>query len=232
MQLQKSSTAITKENYWTELAKINISASLSVFDAVNMGLPEISTLNRGAGSRENGLTFFKLIVLDILEFYGKEWPGSQIDSVADVLCTEYYYWSMAEAKHFAAKVKSGHYQDSIENISSNYIVKAALAYNSELLEARVMINDKRPQFQVEGPTVKSERISAFFNEFISTWESNIENERKARDEAYTAKQNGYQEKIREIFIEQLKDPSKLEDFRKHCQETGKSFNLIMEQLGL
>lgn len=115
---------------------------MSIFEAASIGLPQISFLNRGTNSIENGLTHFKLIVLDILEFYGKEWPKGQIDSVSQTLFTEYYYWTLAEAKHFVCKLKAGHYQDSIENISSQYIVKAAGFYDTDLIEARKIMSDK------------------------------------------------------------------------------------------
>lgn len=202
-ELQKQSTQITSQDYWLELQRINIPASISIFEAVGAKFPAISSLNTGTGSRENGLTFFKLLVLDILEFYGKEWNPSQIDSVADTLFTEYYYWSGVEAKHFVSKLKAGHFQEGIENISSNYIVKAALTYDDELLQARKMAYDKKPNQSLSevGNYVDPELVFKAIGDFKNMVIKSIDEEQVKEEKNHQQIRKEHELKILKLYCD-------------------------------
>lgn len=208
---------------------------MSVFQAATLCLPEISSLNRGFKGPENGVTFFKLLVLDILDFYGKDWIGKQIDSVAETLFSEYYYWTLAEAKHFISKLKAGHFQESIENISSNYITKAAGTYDAELLEARKLIHDKKVEIKEKeghGEWVDPEKVFETVGEFTKKLRDNIEKEQIVLESSYKEQREALQEKQHDEMVAYLNNPVHMDLFIKRCEDNGEDYRKILEQLGL
>lgn len=72
--------------------------------------PELSTVNRGTGSKENGITMFEIVILMVLEFYGVEWSKLQIRESAEMAFGEYYWMQLAELKHFVLKAKQGDFR--------------------------------------------------------------------------------------------------------------------------
>lgn len=50
---------------------------------------------------------YELIILMILEFYGVEWKDELVSETAEMLYDDYYWFTIAELKHFMLMCKSG-----------------------------------------------------------------------------------------------------------------------------
>lgn len=181
-------------------------------DVVKMGLPQISTINRGQMSKEAGITVFETMILDLLEYYGVEWNPPQIRSVAELMFDEYYYWSLAELKHFILKVKRGDYGKLFGKFSPSNIVDYASTYNSELLVARSTY--RKPEPEQTGEFVSSERIRAALGEFADKWEQNIREQKKAANEEEKRQKEQERDKM----------------LRKYCEAHGIDLETLRAEL--
>lgn len=84
-----------------------VKAETTALEVIKSGTPSISSFNRGTGSTENGILVIEMCTLQVLEWYGVEWAGSQIRECAEMIHSEYHWLLLAEMKHFVLKAKRG-----------------------------------------------------------------------------------------------------------------------------
>jgi hypothetical protein len=98
--------AITKDNWQSELARLPIKVDSPPSEVLRLGTPQVSALNAGTGSKENGITVFEVLVQAIVKFYGTGW-GAQQREVAEIMHGKYYWLHLAEIRQFSMKAKAG-----------------------------------------------------------------------------------------------------------------------------
>ncbi len=161
-----------------------MTASMAQLDIVKLNAPSISMLNAGTGSREAGITAFEFTILELLEYFHIEWSEYQIREVSEVLFGEYYYWSIAELKHFIMKVKAGNYGKIYGKLAPGNVVQYAGEYNSEVLFARAgrerVKSVSLPDASIE--YLPAGKLKEGFTEFLDTWGKNLQEERQRKEE--------------------------------------------------
>lgn len=91
------------------MAAVQVTAHSSQLEVLAIKTPEVSTICRGTGSKENGYEIYQLIILMILDFYGVNWKDAQIRECSELLYDDWYFLTLAELKHFTLRAKTGHY---------------------------------------------------------------------------------------------------------------------------
>lgn len=160
---------------------------MTQMEIVKIGGSAISVVNQNTGTKENGITIFECTVLDLLEFFGLEWSVNQIRGASEILFDEYYYWTLAELKHFSLKTKKGDFGKVYGKFSPSTLMECASAYDSEILTARAsylpVVKEVEP---VE--YVPQERVSEALNSFISQWEEELAKSEKKESNTASDKQ--------------------------------------------
>lgn len=156
-------------------------------EIVKIGGSAISVVNQNAGTKENGITIFECTVLDLLEFFGLEWSVNQIRGASEILFDEYYYWTLAELKHFSLKTKKGDFGKVYGKFSPSTLMECASAYDSEILTARASY---LPVVKEADPVeyVPQEKVSEALNSFVSQWEAELAKSEKKEDNTASDKQ--------------------------------------------
>lgn len=115
-----------------------VTASQGQMEILSKPTPELSTVNRGTGSKENGILIFETIILMILEFYGLEWSALQIRECAEMGFAEYYWLQVGELKHFVLKAKQGDFRDEkdFSRLTPVMLMMWFKAYANESLRIR------------------------------------------------------------------------------------------------
>lgn len=114
---------------------------MSQTQVLSLNTPAISTVNVGQANTENGITVFEEVILQILSFGGVKWQPLQIRECAEILFSEYFWFSLAELKFFALKVKQGDTNmfkclDEYGGITPVKMLQCAREYSFKCLDAR------------------------------------------------------------------------------------------------
>jgi hypothetical protein len=129
-------TQITKENWASVWQEIKVSASLHPAEIISLNTPQLSTINYGTGSTENGITLIEAIIVSLLDFYGLEWSAFQIRDTAELWHQEYYWLHIAELKHFITRCKSGKFGKLYGKFSPSVLMSWLDEYATESIEVR------------------------------------------------------------------------------------------------
>lgn len=132
----KSLTQITKQTYLDVWKAIQVTSTMVAAEIQGMKTPEISTINRGEGNKEAGISLYEFVVLGLLEFYGCEWSAVQIREAAEILFSEYYWFHIAELKHLIVRIKSGDMGKVFGKFSPAQLMEFFSAYADESFKAR------------------------------------------------------------------------------------------------
>lgn len=173
----------------------------------------ISTINAGTGNKEAGITVFELTILSIMEFYSVEWSEFQVREVAEMLYADCYWFSLAELKHFALRVKKADFKplEDYSKFAPKHIMQCATIYANDCLVARGQFNFLKHQEKPEDPNVKyvdPEVVSAGLKDFVSKLTSEINEERENEEDSARLKEE------RRKWIEEQGDNLNWAEFQK------------------
>lgn len=183
---------LTPKTWQRELNKVEISSGTQFVDVIKMGLPPISTFNKGQLTRDNGIEVFELCVIDILTFYGAEkWNHVQIRKISELLFANYYHWSFAELKLFLHNLQSGMYGKMYGAISPAYITEAALTFNTDLIEARIGVVNEQKLLPLTGAEVSQQQIDES-TAIIENLKVELKREKDEKEQEYQARKKAYE----------------------------------------
>lgn len=127
---------LQKQNFLESFREIQITANNSISQVLSIKTPEVSTICRGTGSKENGYDLYKMVILMILDFYDIDWSKDHISECAQMLYDDYYWFTLAELKHFALMCKSAKFGKVYGKINPVTLIDWAGQYAEISLEER------------------------------------------------------------------------------------------------
>lgn len=170
IQVGKSSqiTTISKDEHVKKvMAAIQVTASTPPSEILSKGLQQLSEFGRLPDGRMYGAALFKDVIISIVEFYGETWSDPMILQAATIAYNEAYWFTLAELKQFALKVKggSGEYSSN-KNLKPPILLQFLDTYMTERLTERAGKFDerKRATTTTEEPTEDEERYQKQLDE--------------------------------------------------------------------
>lgn len=151
----------------------------------NIKSPEISTINRGTGSKESGILMVNILLLELLEFQGVEWSKLQVRECAEMIYSECYWFTVSEFKHFILKIKRADFEclKDYSRFAPKHLMQCSKEYIPECLAVREQqeYHNKR---QIQQPDqgveyVPSEKVTEALKELVGQMQSDIKQEQEA-----------------------------------------------------
>lgn len=168
IQVAKNSqiTTISKDDVYKAMAAIQVTASTPPSEILSKGTQQLSELGKLPDGRMFGATLFKDVIISIIEFYGETWSDQMILQAATIAYNEAYWFTLAELKQFALKVKGGAGEySSNKNLKPPILLQFLDAYMTERLTERAGKFDERKRATISTePTEDEERYQKQLDE--------------------------------------------------------------------
>lgn len=98
--------------------------------------PQCSTICFGTNSKQNGYDMYQMVILSILGFYDVAWSDEQIQECAQILYDDYYWFTLAELKHFMLGCKSSKFGKSYGKLTPVTFIDWMGQYAEESMKIR------------------------------------------------------------------------------------------------
>lgn len=181
---------LTRNGWQQRWAAIQVKGDMDQMEVLKQDQTAISTINAGTGTTEAGVTVFELTILSILEFYGVEWSEFQTREAAEMMHSEYYWFSLAELKHFALRVKKadfGKITQDYSRFAPKHLMQCATVYAEEALHARAQFNFLGHEPAQEDPNaeyVPIEKVKEALQSMADKWQGEIDEANKETEAEY------------------------------------------------
>lgn len=191
---------------------------------IKQGGQSVSAVNRGMGDKENGITFFECLVLELLEYYGVTWGDYPIRESCELLFAEYHWMTAAELKHFAQKLKAAQYGKMYGNFKPAILMECFADYSADALRARAGYQQRKEtkELELQPGDVGPERVQQALKEMVEKWAEDI-----YAEHPHIAKKDTYQDKLKAWMIANGIDPQK---FLNQDPETVAKYEQLIANL--
>lgn len=115
---------------------ITVTANSNQFEVLAIKAPECSTICAGTNSKQNGYDMYQMVILSIINFFGVSWTAENIKECALMLYDDYYWFTLAELKHFMLMCKSLKYGKIYGQMNPATLIDWMGQYSEESLKIR------------------------------------------------------------------------------------------------
>lgn len=118
-------------------------------EIIRAGTPNFGLL----GDKSISERVIKVLLLNLLDFFGAEWNETQLNDCAEIIVTDYYWLSMAEFKTMTIRAKKGAFGKDYNKLSPHRLLQWMEEFANECLMTRGDMHselDKKPA-PIEAP---------------------------------------------------------------------------------
>jgi hypothetical protein len=178
---------------------------------------------------ENGVLVLQLVILEILDFIGAEWPKNQIQECSELVYREYYWFTIGELKQFSIRVKTGYFGKIYGKFAPMHLMEYFKDYSDEMFEARAdYFGKKRPELEVKEEVPLTPEEEETQQRYFKSLSELTKRLCSPESEAATKEHKGRDERIKrhmEFFQAHMTDEQRaeIEQRRQEIQDAAKKY---------